>query len=625
MTKLLHIFTFSPVQSFISASRRLSDLYHSSLLLSTLTEKLIDNIKDKVEIIYPVKVENGQGLANYPNRIVFLADECMCERIKELFKKTWHSIYENVLEAVLKDTHLSQEEKDKLTKQVKLHLENYFKAYCECTSPEEIKKWKEKLKQNLKEDYNDYAVAYDWTERKLGALKSKKPYEPLIDDYVDQENEYPNGCTLCGERAHLAIDWKKFRESSSKEIRHYLKEEEKLCGVCFVKRYAFYYLGKQFFFSVHDVANAKFKEKLKEFESEGQYKDLVEELKSLLQQYLGEKKEKPLWYYNAELFEIKELESIKREEKEFASIIDKLIEKLKQIYNLKLLSEPSQNYFAIIISDGDSIGEWLGLKSKLRKEQEHLTKEFHSKFSNNLSEYAKEIRKLEDGEKFGLRIVYAGGDDVLAVADLRKFLDFAEKLNPIFQNKVGNPASVSAGIVIGHQKDNLAYLLNEVRKAERKAKGMDGKSAFCITVIPRGGAPISFTAKWSFLALFKDTVEYFEKDIIGDKTAYDVREIVSRLEENKGENREIVLALLKRILKRRVDERKVKEYLVKDKKAFIKEYLERLRSFLHTSDNIELCQYKLHKTTLRSSSHALDLQNFANLFYTARFVAKKRR
>jgi CRISPR-associated protein Cmr2 len=81
MNKLLHIFTFSPVQGFISNSRRLSDLYHSSLLLSTLTESLMEKlIKDlNTEIIYPVLVENGQGLANYPNRIVFLADGCMRE------------------------------------------------------------------------------------------------------------------------------------------------------------------------------------------------------------------------------------------------------------------------------------------------------------------------------------------------------------------------------------------------------------------------------------------------------------------------------------------------------------------------------------------------------------------
>ena len=604
MNKLLHIFTFSPVQGFISNSRRLSDLYHSSLLLSTLTESLMKIIKDlNTEIIYPVLVEDGQGLANYPNRIVFLADRCMCEDVVKNFQELWEEIYETILRKVLDEVGISKEEKQKIEEQAKLHLENYFRAYCECTNSEEVKKWKEKLKQNLGKDYDDYAVAYDWTERKLGALKSKKHYEPLMDAYTYNGKEYPDGCTLCGERAHLAVDWKKLIENLQKEdrlkyIKHYLKEGEKLCGVCLVKRFAFHYLKKQTFPSVHDIANAKFKEELKDFEQ--RHPDLANRLKSLLKKYTGEEKPR-LWEYNAELFDIKELERTKMEEGDPEGVIDNLISELRGIYDKELLSEPSKNYFAIIISDGDSIGDWLGLKSERRKDK--LEKAFHETFSKALSNYAREIKSLESKEKFGLKIVYAGGDDVLAVADLREFLDFAEKLNPIFKEKVGENASVSAGIVIGHQKDNLAYLLNEARKAEKKAKSVKGKSTFCITVIPRGGGPVSFWAKWEFLSLFKDTIEYFEKEIIGDKTVYDIKEIVGKLEASEEKPTEIVLALLRGMLKRRVDENKLEKHLRKEKRAFIEEYLQRLRELLEISD----------------------LENFANFFYTARFIAKERR
>jgi CRISPR-associated protein Cmr2 len=608
MNKLLHIFTFSPVQGFISNSRRLSDLYHSSLLLSTLTESLMEKlIKDlNTEIIYPVLVEDGQGLANYPNRIVFLADKCICEDVIKNFQELWKGIYETILREVLDRVGISKEEKEKIEEQAKLHLENYFRAYCECTNSEEVKKWKEKLKQNLGKDYDDYAVAYDWTERKLGALKSKKHYEPLMDVYTYNGGKHPDGCTLCGERAHLAVDWKKLKESLQEDkrednirrISHYLKEGERLCGVCLVKRFAFYRLKRQTFPSVHDIANAKFKEELKDFEQ--RRPDLANRLKSLLKNYMGEEKPR-LWEYNAELFDIKELERTKMEEEDPEGVIDDLISELRQIYNNKFLSEPSKNYFAIIISDGDSMGDWLGLNSKIRKEK--LERSFHETFSKALSNYAREIKSLESKEKFGLRIVYAGGDDVLAVADLRGFLDFAEKLNPIFKNKVGKDASVSAGIVIGHQKDNLAYLLNEVRKAEKKAKSVEGKSAFCITVIPRGGGPVSFWAKWEFLNLFKDTVEYFEKEIIGDRTVYDIKEIAGKFEASKEKPTEIVLALLRGMLKRRVDENKLKEHLRKEKRAFIEEYLEQLRKLLKISD----------------------LENLANLFYTARFIAKERR
>jgi Predicted hydrolase of the HD superfamily (permuted catalytic motifs) len=563
-------------------------------------------IKDlNTEIIYPVLVENGQGLANYPNRIVFLADVCMCEDVIKNFQELWEGVYETILGKVLDEVGISKEEKEKIEEQARLHLENYFRAYCECTNSEELKKWKEKLKQNLGKDYDDYAVAYDWTERKLGALKSKKHYEPLMDAYTYNGKEYPDGCTLCGERAHLAVDWKKLIENLQKQdrpkyIKHYLKEGERLCGVCLVKRFAFYCLERQIFPSVHDIANAKFKEELKDFEQK--YPDLANRLKPLLQEYMGEKKPRDhLWEYNAELFDIKELERTKMEEGDPKNVIDKLIRELRCIYNCKFLSEPSKNYFAIIISDGDSIGDWLGLKSERRKEK--LEKTFHETFSKALSNYAREIKSLESKEKFGLRIVYAGGDDVLAVADLREFLDFAEKLNPTFKEKVGENASVSAGIVIGHQKDNLAYLLNEARKAEKKAKSVKGKSAFCITVIPRGGGPVSFWAKWEFLNLFKDTVEYFEKEIIGDSIVYDIKDIAGKLESSEEKPTEIVLALLRGMLRRRVDENKLKEHLRKEKRAFIEEYLQRLRELLKISD----------------------LENLANLFYTARFIAKERR
>jgi hypothetical protein len=191
-------------------------------------------IKDlNTEIIYPVLVEDGQGLANYPNRIVFLADRCICEDVVKNFQELW----EGVCEIILRkggggSRYLRGRGKEKIEEQAKLHLENYFRAYCECTNSEELKKWKEKLKQNLGKDYDDYAVAYDWTERKLGALKSKKPYEPLMDAYTYNGKGYPDGCTLCGERAHLAVDWKKLIEKLQKEdrlkyIKHYLKERRK--------------------------------------------------------------------------------------------------------------------------------------------------------------------------------------------------------------------------------------------------------------------------------------------------------------------------------------------------------------------------------------------------------------
>jgi hypothetical protein len=56
------------------------------------------------------------------------------------------------------------------------------------------------------------------------------------------------------------------------------------------------------------------------------------------------------------------------------------------------------------------------------------------------------------------------------------------------------------------------------------------------------------------LNLFKDTVEYFEKEIIGDRTVYDIKDIAGKFEASEEKPMEIVLALLRGMLKRRVDE-----------------------------------------------------------------------
>jgi hypothetical protein len=122
-------------------------------------------------------------------------------------------------------------------------------------------------------------------------------------------------------------------------ISHYLKEGERLCGVCLVKRFAFYRLKRQTFPSVHDIANAKFKEELKDFEQ--RRPDLANRLKSLLKKYMGEEKLR-LWEYNAELFDIKELERTKMEEGDPEGVINNLIRELRQIYDNEVFERTFQ-------------------------------------------------------------------------------------------------------------------------------------------------------------------------------------------------------------------------------------------------------------------------------------------
>ncbi len=129
------------------------------------------------------------------------------------------------------------------------------------------------------------------------------------------------------------------------------------------------------------------------------------------------------------------------------------------------------------------------------------------------------------------RVIYAGGDDVLAM------LPVADVLSAILQLRVaysgvdqanafeagdrlqcekgylrlfgqgrkdgrlyrmmGDKATVSCGAVIAHHKAPLAFVLRELNSAEKRAKNEGGRDAFNIVVIKRSGGILSFYDKWS--------------------------------------------------------------------------------------------------------------------------------
>ncbi|MDQ7083097.1 MAG: type III-B CRISPR-associated protein Cas10/Cmr2 [Aquificota bacterium] len=76
----LLIFTFSPVQGFITTSRRTRDLFTASFILSHLTQTLLENLVQKgVRVIYPSKDKDKSGfkeaLANFPNKLVAIVED----------------------------------------------------------------------------------------------------------------------------------------------------------------------------------------------------------------------------------------------------------------------------------------------------------------------------------------------------------------------------------------------------------------------------------------------------------------------------------------------------------------------------------------------------------------------
>jgi CRISPR-associated protein Cmr2 len=73
----------------------------------------------------------------------------------------------------------------------------------------------------------------------------------------------------------------------------------------------------------------------------------------------------------------------------------------------------------------------------------------------------------------------------------------AEHLKPNWYLMVMGPnASMSAGIAIGHVHSPMQDTILEARQAEKKAKKVDGKNSFCLSILKRSGETVSFSAKW---------------------------------------------------------------------------------------------------------------------------------
>ena len=226
-------------------------------------------------------------------------------------------------------------------------------------------------------------------------------------------------------------------------------------------------------------------------------------------------------------------------------------------------------YLAAICIDGDEMGKWVSgektpqleevLASGSRQYFEDnapeylgahrpLNPSFHLQFSEALGNFAnfacRRIVEFHSG-----RLIYAGGDDVLALVPAANALDCAFALRRAFRGDLdpdeacdaavfdiyqrqrgflrlrkpdgfesqkdygrepyeydvlvpGPSAEVSAGIAIGHAKSPLQDLVREARAAEKRAKdpNQGGRASLALTVLKRSGEILQWGCKWESTA-----------------------------------------------------------------------------------------------------------------------------
>ena len=169
----------------------------------------------------------------------------------------------------------------------------------------------------------------------------------------------------------------------------------------------------------------------------------------------------------------------------------------------------SDSYIAVIAMDGDKMGASL---SNLKQPEDHRN------FSKSLADFASSVKGIVENcsndseEAFFGKLIYAGGDDVLAIVPAKKAIACAKALSKNFKSAMSKykwkeedddnkEITASAGVAIGHKKVPLQDLVHAAHDAEKRAKSVYGRDALAINILKRSGERIEWGCKWGSNAL----------------------------------------------------------------------------------------------------------------------------
>ena len=235
-------------------------------------------------------------------------------------------------------------------------------------------------------------------------------------------------------------------------------------------------------------------------------------------------------------------------------------------------------YYAILLMDGDDMGKWLAGKHDRMpafREAMHpdilpkfeglenagdwqemldtprpLAANLHASLSAALSTFAwRCVRRVVDKQHFG-RVVYAGGDDVLALLPLIEAIPAARELYALFTGHAevqggdlrikndsngflewedeillvpGPNITLSAGLAVVHHLYPLDAALAAAREAERVAKAVPGKAAIAVRVLKRSGETVTVRSRWESMGgLFDELVGHFAGERLSSRFAYEL-------------------------------------------------------------------------------------------------------
>ncbi|MBX7236944.1 MAG: type III-B CRISPR-associated protein Cas10/Cmr2 [Caldilineales bacterium] len=244
------------------------------------------------------------------------------------------------------------------------------------------------------------------------------------------------------------------------------------------------------------------------------------------------------------------------------------------------------SYFAILKLDVDKVGQWLSGDHPMTPTLSEITvpavaailsdpntwdwqevlaqrrplgPALHAAISKALSDYGRTLVPYVVEQRFLGRVIYAGGDDCLALLPAEEALAAARLLRALLSGHggwingqlewdtaaksgflewpepgqgwlmtLGPRVTASVGIAIAHHQAPLDGVLAAAREAEETAKESYGRNAVCVFALKRSGAPLRIGSQWSYsnmsdpLHLFGEIRDHFREGSLSSKLAYDV-------------------------------------------------------------------------------------------------------
>lgn len=249
-----------------------------------------------------------------------------------------------------------------------------------------------------------------------------------------------------------------------------------------------------------------------------------------------------------------------------------------------------EGYYSLIMMDGDRMGAILSgdesnaisyrssFHPKVQKgfdeaamrqpaiaaygaQKRSITPNRHLAISGALNDFSQTVvRHIVEDEHLG-RVIYAGGDDVLAMLPVIDMLSAMKRLRIAYSGHddshtggldahltfkdgfawmdrsslglrqaklmrmMGQQATASCGAVVAHHQAPMNTVLQALRVAEKRAKTEGQRDAFSITIIKRSGGALYLTSKWgTTLDLLSQTILFLRSEGTSRRAVYNTLE-----------------------------------------------------------------------------------------------------